>query len=709
MPNPKHVNPKLPERTAVAPYNFVPLPDVIVPAEELPTENRYDLSRRTGHIDCTLTTETPLYVRCPLTLEQFQKAENERGQLVQDYRSLAKNTPEFFYTDATAQPVIPGSTLRGLLRSLVEIVSYSKVGWVSDRALFYRAVGDTTSHGRYYRQRLLIDMGNSRYQFSMRAGYIEQQDGNWCIRPAINRNGLTFRRIEFKNPNLLPSNLSPWQQSENAYEIFFKASQPTYHKHNQGRVALWYSAVTDAKGRHEPGFEAGVLVRTGPISRKHMDFVFHMPDMHTECLPIRDDVVQAYRDQITPEQQALLGNNGVLVKGQPVFYYQDDDNLLFGHAMMFRVPYPKSPYDLLTEESRHPRRQGGPLLATPQIDIAEAIFGFVRQTRLAADREQGRAGRIFVSDAQLVLKDGQQIQDIWFDLQPLTPFVLGSPKPTTFQHYLVQQTPDPIRTDRINQHGKAISELRLADYNASSDETAIRGHKLYWHKGNVSRQNIEDTQFVRQQTYNDSQHTYFKPVNAGVSFTFRIYFENITDVELGALLYVLRLAEKFDDEGPQHRLKLGMGKPLGMGAVSLTHNVKISERDQRYNTLLSAGRQVGAVAWQWDDPVREIAGDDAGKCVEAFVRYVLNIVAPSAQRLSELPRIQCLLALLSWPGPNPYYTRYMEIERPVDRALDPPTRRDDQTVNEYKTRRVLPTPTKVTEDSDAGTSYEKRQ
>lgn len=62
--NPRHNNPS-PERAARAPYNFVPLPEKVVPAEKpLPDMDRYhDNEHYTGVIKCEITTESPIYVR----------------------------------------------------------------------------------------------------------------------------------------------------------------------------------------------------------------------------------------------------------------------------------------------------------------------------------------------------------------------------------------------------------------------------------------------------------------------------------------------------------------------------------------------------------------------------------------------------------------------------------------------------------------------
>ena len=130
----KHIRKVPNHRQAIAPYNFVELPDRIVSAElengKLQNNNRYYPDRHTGRIECTLTTSSPLYIRCGLTKEEFEFAKE------------AKNLPDFYYIDPiTKKPVLPGSSLRGMLRTLIEIISFSKITQVSNhQRLYFRAV-----------------------------------------------------------------------------------------------------------------------------------------------------------------------------------------------------------------------------------------------------------------------------------------------------------------------------------------------------------------------------------------------------------------------------------------------------------------------------------------------------------------------------------------------------------------------------------------
>ncbi len=98
---------------------------------------------------------------------------------------------------------------------------------------------------------------------------------------------------------------------------------------------------------------------------------------------------------------------------------------------MFRLPYKLSPLDFVPEE----------LKDTSILDFAEAVFGYVRDRKQQTD--QFCAGRVFISDAQT------ENSDPWLSTGTLKPQILGSPKPTTFQHYLVQASTKKRRAETL--------------------------------------------------------------------------------------------------------------------------------------------------------------------------------------------------------------------------------------------------------------------
>jgi CRISPR-associated protein (TIGR03986 family) len=666
---PKHNNPK-PEHAAKAPYNFVPLPERVVKVDprRLPDQDAYHPGQHTGWLDCRLTTASPLYTRTALELEEFERSQDKEAEAKRPWEEQARNKPDFFHLDASGQPVIPGSSLRGMLRGLVEIAGYGKVQWVADRPLVYRAVGDTTSHGELYRDRLMhfdgVDQedGKRYYMYTplMQAGYMRRDyRGDWRIQPARQIGGVSFARIPEK---AIPRGLPDWKGGQNASKIWVQTGPYDYQRVRGGFIRIKYARVRRAAAAPGPGLMLAVLARSGWMPNKRSEAVVFEPDEEARPIPVDDELVRRYQAQLADvyteqavrggPKTSLLGPNGVLEDGHPVFYLIEDGKLVFfGHCMMFRVPYRCSPLDLVPAALRR----------ETDTDLAEALFGYSKggsdpehwRDERIRPKERAYAGRVFVSDARLA---SGQPEDVWLSAKPIVPRILGGPKPTTFQHYLTQQQPNPVPTGGRFADGRPRTRMELSDYDSQGGERpVIRGHKRYWHKGRVGAGDIQEDEPEKK---HDTQHTQIRPVRPGVSFDFRIRFENLLDMELGALLWVL---DKAGDEA--YRLNLGMGKPYGMGAVAVKAELHLTDRAARYGCLFA-------------DDDWAVGEKEAG------------LAPTNAKRLEDLERIQMLLAMLRWPGPDRDETRYLEIERE-----DPHAKRGK--VNEYKDRPVLPDPLQV--------------
>lgn len=654
---PQQANPISPERTAVAPYNFVPLPDQVVPAEQQCAidQSVYHADRHTGHIACTLTTETPLYVRCALTTAQFQRAEEEKRpehlDKQQDWRQLVKNTPDFFYTANVETPVIPGSSLRGMLRALVEIVSYGKMTRVTNEHLFFRTVDDT-SIGTAYGQRMTGKVRGGWLTFNGHEATIEEVLVYKIPRTLLNK-AFSDSLYDGNAPNLRPN----WQMQQHA--IFIKIDL------NRQVGANSFGLATDVQlvNPHDPNWIEGTLVISGDMPEKKHEFVF-VKKSQFETWSVNMETVRRFHgdDQITLWQrnafpkdrpsQANRQRNGMLPQGtpEPVFFLLSDENpqavIFFGRASMFRLPYLRSPYDFIPT-----------LQHSSESDLAEALFGHVATNEI--DIRTPIAGRISVSDATYQSYEAQ----LWLAdsrTTTITPHILSGPKPTSFQHYLVQ--------DKVNGQPRAQNPKHLSHYDSTPSQATLRGHKLYWHKQNVTRADIEETNSVR---YNDTQHTQLRPISRGVTFSFTIHFENLSKVELGALLWVLRLCNDMytsDKNGP-YRFKLGMGKPLGLGTVKITTKaIKTLLFKQRYTTLLD---DIG-----WNTGETDLPDEIYIASLAQFEQHVMKHSDEEARgynQLTDTLRIRCLLALLRWSEVNNQQTKYMSLRQ-------------------FKHRPVLPTP-----------------
>jgi CRISPR-associated protein (TIGR03986 family) len=401
--------------------------------------------------------------------------------------------------------------------------------------------------------------------------------------------------------------------------------------------------------------------RNGRVNTNRRNFALVLPpNPNVQRIQIAPQAISDYRDGLTAFQKEspFDPQYGCLVEGRPIFYIPPAQGKMvqyFGHAPFSRIPASfqaraVTPYDLVSDFLReHPNH----------IDFTEAIFGYVRSAESIQllEREAGKvpqgdprrayASRITVSDAKMVTQTDDPYD---IDAGGITPPILGSPKPTTFQHYLEQP------------QGRQTQKRDLHHYNTKDEgrpAARIRGHKLYWRQRRNTATEIRDASTALLDP-RDTQRTRIRPIKKDIQFRFRVNFDNLTDIELGALAWVLALGSK--SHHPNARHMLGMGKPFGMGVVKLDTALVLRDRQQRYTSLFST---VG-----WSD------GDEPTN-VDEFIHQFVAFIS-TALGESYLSRMQELITMLEGREPNRLFT-YMQLEP----------------VNEYKDRPVLPYPTAV--------------
>jgi CRISPR-associated protein (TIGR03986 family) len=637
---PTYKNPAYKKRVAIAPYNFVPLPEAILTtADNLPSHDVYNDALLTGKITCTLTTSSPLYVRAART-----QAEYENG----------KTPSDPYYGDTKETLLIPGSSLRGMLRNLVEVVSYSRISPVTKKPLFYRTV-DVSSIGKAYGVRMSGgDAGKQGWFTLANAGYMEMKNGDYFIRPAreifdtqhfrVHEEiavevipGLTTMATQRENRKWAPNRDYKWAREK----VWFKPVAPTSHLPES---PTFYADVTEMRHQDERpegnGWEEGFFIAGGWVpspkggrGKKRHWIVGPASESEDGLIFVSDEDVELYRERTGGSTQAVEKQKKSVLPAKegekiPCFYtfWKDEEGeqrVAFGHTGMFRLPYLKSPGEMLPDA----------LKKMDGYDLAEAMFGFVDQ---AKNDRSAVAGRVSVTDAIFQGKDPKKaiMDEMMFSDQ-----ALSSPKPTTVQHYLTQSAPD------------YPENLKHYDSDPNT-ETSLRGHKFYWHVG--ASEEFHKRLSRAPEVRKDSKPNVFKPVKANQTFSFDIHFENLHPHELGALLWVL------DKASGLHRLKLGMGKPFGLGSIEITYDVTLSDRQNRYSTLFADD--------QWNEGwmPQEAKDTKVSDARERFAQYVLQdkrINPSNVKSVDDLPRIKELLALLDWQNkPAEEMTRYMDLD-----------------------------------------------
>lgn len=680
---PRHVDPHKDERRSCAPYNFVPLPDAMMPAPLLADGTspwqKHDIyvpGLHSGWIDLTIRTETPMYVRCAPPVEHADDEEPRTN----------RHRQEFFNHGDPQRPVLPGSSLRGLIRSLVEVLAHAKLtsDLFSNRRLIYRAVGDTTSLGVHYRDAVLgpnqVQLPRMRFEYPvsrLRGGYLRQRGSDWFIQPAQTINGETFVHVEYDAAGVAARPMRQQYGAGDLVRVFLRppARRMTPHRSNRNLILNLAHVPNTTDVVHDQGnapcpseFHPAVVVRSGHMTggaQKHMHCAIYEPDNsipESAWLPIDRDLWEAYeedRDLTRGIPTRPLRNDG-----DPLFYLVDDQGglIFFGPTMMFRMPYPHRLAEFLPA-----RLQGH------EVDLAEAVFGRVRPSPIK--------GRVFVEDA---VWNGQGGSPFFSNNEGRrTPQILGTPKPTAFQHYLIQplnQQPGapnhPLGSDKQTlcnyHHPVGNGPFDLTDNQgrtiAQTDGTVIRGYKRYWHKPEAK----DSERFTTQ--VHPTQGTIIRPVKAGTCFAGRLRFENLTNLELGALLTALQLP-------PSKRHHLGMGKPLGLGSIQIEAQLHLTNRERRYVSLFDDGGQVNRGETESDGTAEQCRAAFAQAVVAHHNASSTPHVANSVEGLWSIPRIQDLSTLLEWDNAPP-----------EDRTSYAPPDVPQGDLRWWRSRQVLPTP-----------------
>ena len=252
---------------AAAPYNFIPYdPAAVIP------EAAGGRGTWSGVLHCRLEALTPLLVSG-----------------IREKLDNGMSACRFFQVNG--KYAIPGSSIKGVLRSMVEILSYSAMKQVSDKELFWRVVTDQA-----YREKFGDDAlsGNE----SIKGGYLRLHGAEYKLYPTV------VRRI--KNG----------EQAPDGCEVVKTGKISSYNKKLQ-------RTVTSCDYAFFPSSQSG--------------------------LPVPREVVADFLRQLTDNQKNRWDKEKCSTgAGHPVFYRTDaGDNVAeIGLCRYFRLKYEKSPASL---------------------------------------------------------------------------------------------------------------------------------------------------------------------------------------------------------------------------------------------------------------------------------------------------------------------------------------------------------------------------
>ncbi len=213
------------------------------------------------------------------------------------------------------------------------------------------------------------------------------------------------------------------------------------------------------------------------------------------------------------------------------------------------------------------------------------VFGWVRGTEDVGQKHANEPGRIDACAGHIRFSHGI-LRGVWDREQkrkvkavPLA--ILSSPKPTTTLFYLAKKKD----FGRAKQHRwpPALRDKRVVDSNVPlyrQDEATLRGRKFYRRRllvnpkiddpieGGIRRIDLGKGQ-------RDSQNQTVHLLPEDLSFGFRVFFDNLTEQEIGALFFALTLdppkgwMPRDAQKGEKLYHQIGHGKPLGLGTSTV--------------------------------------------------------------------------------------------------------------------------------------------
>ena len=504
-----------------SPFNFVPVSEkVYFPdwSEQISHDVPFS-DGVSGTIHLHITTHTPTFVRNGHTEEDAEKKDLT-------YNSFSKIANQYF---------IPATSIKGEVRNILEILSFSKMD-INRSSLFAQ---------REWEEPDLYTLKAKPSE--IRCGWLRRKGDNYEIINCGKPYRISHKRIdEFIGESVMKNHFSKRNGIELnekkdekdpktaifKYELMkergidlknlsFEIDEEACNRYNTRRVLV-----------SDNGTIEGTIVLTGQPDTwterdnpaiacpqgKYYEFVFanneeviNSEKTYNVSKETFDHYKFIYQDSV--EWQRIKVDIETK-QGVPVFFRVEENKIKdFGMAFLYKLPYEKSSFELLPKA--HKRE-------TP--DLAQCIFGYTSKEKSLKGRVQ--FGHAFSNDAQ-------PDKDV--------ALTLNSPKASYYPIY-------------IQQDGRNGIITQYKTYN----DGKLSGWKRY---------------HIRKKTWEKAMNsetldTIIHPVKEGSTFHGSISFHNLRPVELGALLSALTF---HGTSGCYH--SIGQGKPYGFGKV--TYNVEL--------------------------------------------------------------------------------------------------------------------------------------
>ena len=568
------------------------LPADLFGDQEPPAHDHLLLERWSGSIDLELTVRTPLVYG------------EQRG-------NPGGGTQVEIPTDQQGRVVFPGTMVKGMLSRAYEVLTASRFRVFEEHAkpLTYRA--DVADALRLVPVRVVEMNEDGGFIVELLRGekkkYVRDKNGIKQEIPAVSA---AFLRVDSSHPRRCVGSsefrkIQAMTRHQN--KVRCKLSLCIHPKgYAYWRVIGLYDARDELVEIYDVSSDVEVLKIIDKVvgyvyrsardeeppesvfSNKHNERVFFSVSNDTKKMVVSASVVNSYRRivesyseqrkinelqrNVRPNRFTGVDSKALLRKGSLAYAVLSDDEAVVEElvpTMVGRRSYCMSPRSLAEKQCVTP------LGSATEASAADRLFGYVVSNPREGAENGGVASRgrlIFgqVDTSSVVLSREET---------PIAPLL--SPKPASARRFLTDikgETPmKKGECDEDNQQKDRV--LRRSEYFRSGQYLGVAAHPV--HRSILGSDNFPSSatraplqEGVRQD--NRQIHSVAKTwIRPGSVLRCRMRFENLSRNELAALVWLLEpanlvpISEQNAEKSKVGYLRVGLGKPLGLGAVEV--------------------------------------------------------------------------------------------------------------------------------------------
>lgn len=637
-PNRRHARPQAANRTSsgnraphsskpATPYTFVPVQ--VEKSEEdgytYPTASLFDVpghdgskidGRISGKLKLTLTAHTPLLVG-----GRHFKIPGQERTVIEPWR----------LKDEHGRVVLAGSSLKGMIRHYLSALLNAPMEKVYEQYFSYRPNLDFPNRNARLRLQVreaVIDKAPDESGKGMKIRVLDQGRQAIFIRgqalKIITRSskngrlakGAEIRGISRDGQRIHSASSSSWI-ADKEYQIleYHGGIAGIVDSESLGTFSKLHDAGKEQNGRHRETLLYKCVL--APINGKPTEVEPHIVSAYQKTQQELADRKHGHSSSRNPnigkdDKKARWAASSLkeakllkLLKPNTLIYVEVDDAgdvVSFGHHFRYRWGYRDTVRKLnRIDNEPHTRpelsmhyEEGAGITETgfsASLTAARAIFGYIADEGLHGGVFSGSfqrlAGRVSMNHAVEVIEHGRTgakdrfVHKSGSALLPLKE--LGSPKASAVEFY-VQQDRGENKAGRLSTYGDLVEHPETAADHR--EESFLAGRKFYRHQPVDPESGKPYLAQTKEEMENSRAPLVHCVSNTKTNFCFTLSFQDLDEVELGALLFLLGIqhadqfkADQFKEEAaplrdgveiPKYALKVGYARPLGFGSVTFS-------------------------------------------------------------------------------------------------------------------------------------------